>query len=121
MSRSWTSDQKRQVAARQEWRCGHCVELLNAAFEVDHVVALENGGPDDVATNSMALCSNCHALKTQKERVDRIKLARKRLDKLNKEPVPKPMRAEDLILDETNPFAKFCFLPESSQRTKSVN
>jgi len=115
MKRSWTSDEKRQVAAKQRWSCGHCSELLNAAFEVDHVVALENGGEDNISTNSMALCSNCHALKTQIERVVRIKLAREKLDELNKtdekslERVLK--RAEEVVLDKENPFAKFCFLP----------
>jgi len=117
MRRSWTSDQKRQAAAKQEWRCGHCVELLNSAFEVDHVVALENGGEDDILTNAMALCSNCHGKKSQNERVLRIKRARERLSTLQEyEPKKKSsqpvfVRAEDVILDETNPFAKFCFLP----------
>ena len=116
MSRSWTADQKRQVAAAQKWTCGHCANLLNAAFEIDHIVPLENGGEDDILTNAQALCSNCHSLKTQRERVDRIARARKRLAELQKNDVctipVSSTRAEDAVLDETNPFAKFCFLPQ---------
>ena len=112
--RTWTSDQKRQVAARGSWRCATCLDLLNAAFEIDHVTALENGGLDDIQSNAQALCSNCHALKTQRERVDRILKARKRLQEIH--PVensvePQIKRPEDVILDLTNPFAQYAFLP----------
>ena len=120
MKRSWTSDQKRCVAAAQFWRCGICSMLLNSAYEIDHVIALENGGVDDIVTNSMALCSNCHALKTQNERIERIKLARAKL--ADHTPIVKvvlpPKRAEDVILDEENPFARFCFLKPHRQLSR---
>ena len=116
MKRSWTSDQKRQVAARAAWRCAVCDNLLNSSFEVDHVVALENGGEDDILTNAQALCSNCHGLKSQRERVLRIQQARERLKELQEnspEPKKTVKRPEEVILDPENPFAKYAFLPDT--------
>jgi hypothetical protein len=124
--RAWTADQKRQVAAAHAWRCALCNELLNAAFEIDHITALENGGADDVRTNAQPLCSNCHAMKTQKERVQRIERARAHLLELNRSTEQdthgtraRRSRTEvaDLILDEENPFARFCYLPPASTRS----
>jgi len=95
--------------------------LINSAFEVDHILALENGGEDDIDTNAQALCSNCHGKKTQNERVLRIKKARERLSALQKNDAvnthdKRPKRTEDVILDTENPFAKYCFLPETTSR-----
>lgn len=58
------------VAARQQWRCSGCNDLLPAAFEVDHTVALVDGGADSAA-NVTAMCANCHAEKTQREHIER--------------------------------------------------
>lgn len=66
--RSWTASEKREVGARQCWRCAHCKELLPAAFECDHVFALHNGGPDTL-DNAEALCPRCHSAKTLRERI----------------------------------------------------
>jgi hypothetical protein len=60
------------IAASQGWRCSECRELLSSAFQVDHTVALADGGADDV-TNATALCANCHALKTQREHIARTR------------------------------------------------
>jgi len=121
MNRTWNSDQKKQVAARNGWRCASCNELLNAAFEIDHIVALENGGCDEIERNAQALCSNCHALKSQSERLLRIEKARLKLTELQKHqqtPPPPPkhrhravaVRPEDVILDTDNPFASFAYM-----------
>ena len=67
--RKWTSSEKRSVGARQAWTCAHCARLLPATFEVDHVRALHKGGADCVETNAEALCNQCHAHKTLKERM----------------------------------------------------
>ena len=117
--RSWTSDQKRVVAARAGWRCGHCKELLNSAYEIDHTIPLEDGGVDDIETNASALCSNCHARKTQTERIARVARARERLAQLQavdeatvRSPKREPMkRPEDVILDIENPFAMYAYMP----------
>lgn len=98
-----------------------CDDLLSAAFEIDHIVALENGGADDAETNGQALCPNCHALKSQTERIERIKMAREKLKTQNLSVVPvknTPKRSEDVILDDENPFACFAYLKPTVQISK---
>ena len=46
--RTLTQAQKKRVAAAHAWRCAACDVLLPAAFEVDHVVPLWQGGADAV-------------------------------------------------------------------------
>ena len=45
--------------------CAICEQqgLLTAATQVDHIVALANGGPDEEA-NMQGLCADCHRTKT---------------------------------------------------------
>ena len=114
--RTWTADQKRIVASRGCWRCAICDNLLNAAFEIDHIIALENGGSDDIQTNAQALCANCHAIKSQKERMDRVEKAREKIETYkfenSKQPIiiqPK-LTPEDVVLDAENPFSNFAFM-----------
>lgn len=65
---------RRRVAAQQGWQCRgvYCwlwassagpTTLLPAEFEIDHRVALCNGGRDSV-DNLQALCPTCHRYKT---------------------------------------------------------
>ena len=114
--RTWTADKKRTVAASGGWRCAICSNLLNSAFEIDHITALENGGSDDIASNAQALCSNCHSVKSQKERIERIEKAREQLEKYNFENSKQPpiieqkRTTEEVILDADNPFARFAFM-----------
>jgi hypothetical protein len=42
--RSVSETKKKFVAANQNWLCGDCKRQLPAWFEVDHVIALHNGG-----------------------------------------------------------------------------
>lgn len=65
------SDQvKKQVAADQEWNCAICGERLKASYEVDHIVALEDGGSNNI-DNLRAVCRNCHGDKTVNENIKR--------------------------------------------------
>lgn len=57
---------KKFVASSQNWRCGHCKKMLDHTFEIDHEVSLEKGGSNEVS-NLIALCRNCHGLKTASE------------------------------------------------------
>lgn len=57
---------KKLVAADQGWICKHCNSMLNASYEVDHVIPLWRGGSNN-RTNLVALCRNCHGQKTFKE------------------------------------------------------
>jgi 5-methylcytosine-specific restriction endonuclease McrA len=59
---------KKKVAASQEWRCGHCKNLFDASYEVDHVVPLFKGGSNS-ESNLVALCRNCHGRKTVDDRL----------------------------------------------------
>jgi len=64
--RSVSETKKKYVASLQNWRCGHCQNQLNAWFEVDHKIRLENGGGNEV-DNLIALCRDCHGKKTAME------------------------------------------------------
>lgn len=69
--RSVSDARKKVVAAGQGWSCAHCHETLEASYEVDHVVELQDGGTNDVS-NLMALCRNCHGRKTLDRRLSRV-------------------------------------------------
>lgn len=64
--RSVSETKKKYIAAQQDWKCGHCKNKLNAWFEVDHIVRLDNGGTNEVG-NLVALCRDCHGKKTAME------------------------------------------------------
>jgi len=66
--RNVTGLMKKKVAADQKWACGHCQQTLDESYEVDHKIALFNGGSNDLE-NLVALCRNCHGKKTMKERL----------------------------------------------------
>jgi hypothetical protein len=69
VKRSVSETKKKFVAARQQWFCGHCKNLLNHTFEIDHIVSLNNGGSNHV-DNLVALCPACHREKTAQENMD---------------------------------------------------
>lgn len=68
LDRSVSQLMKKQVAAKQQWRCGHCQNVLDASYEVDHILALYKGGTNE-EENLVALCRNCHGKKTVAERL----------------------------------------------------
>jgi cytochrome c553 len=59
---------KKKVAADQKWACGHCHQTLDESYEVDHKLALFQGGTNELE-NLIALCRNCHGKKTMQERL----------------------------------------------------
>lgn len=63
MKRSVSETKKKYVASNQNWSCGHCKQQLDATFEVDHIIELQNGGSNEI-TNLVALCRNCHGKKS---------------------------------------------------------
>ncbi len=67
--RNVTGLMKKTVAAEQKWKCGACGDLLDEAYEVDHIVPLWANGSND-RSNLVALHAGCHAKKTMKERLD---------------------------------------------------
>jgi len=64
--RSVSETKKKYVASNQGWACGDCTKPLNAWFEVDHKVRLDQGGSNHV-DNLVALCRECHGKKTAME------------------------------------------------------
>jgi len=66
--RSVSETKKKFVASQQDWSCKHCKSKLNAWFEVDHHISLEDGGTNDVS-NLVALCRECHGKKTAMSRM----------------------------------------------------
>ena len=69
--RSVSETKKKFVAANQNWICGECKTQLPAWFEVDHVIALHNGGSNEIS-NLVALCRNCHGKKTAMDRLEKL-------------------------------------------------
>jgi len=66
--RNVTGLMKKKVAASQAWKCGKCNTTLDETYEVDHKVALFQGGSNDIS-NLVALCPHCHRSKTVDERI----------------------------------------------------
>jgi len=65
------SDQlKKIVASQQHWNCKKCKNILDATYEVDHIIALEDGGNNHIQ-NLQALCRNCHGKKTMEDNIKR--------------------------------------------------
>ncbi len=62
-NRSVSETKKKYVASQQSWMCGHCGIQLDASYEIDHIIELQNGGTNHV-DNLTALCRNCHGKKT---------------------------------------------------------
>ncbi len=54
---------KKTVAAEQQWHCAICGSLLDASYEIDHILPLYKGGTNAIE-NLQALCPNCHRRKT---------------------------------------------------------
>jgi len=63
-----SNTQKKYIAAAQVWRCNYCKNMLDASYEIDHIVPLYKNGTNDV-NNLQALCRNCHGKKTVMDRI----------------------------------------------------
>ena len=79
MKRTWTSIDWKETGARQGWKCASCTIAIDATAELDHTVALSNGGTND-ASNAQLLCVTCHKNKSQWEEKERIAKCRKKLE-----------------------------------------
>lgn len=61
--RAVSETKKKFISSRQGWKCGHCKSQLSHTYEVDHIIALHEGGSNSV-DNLISLCRNCHGEKT---------------------------------------------------------
>ena len=68
-NRNVTQTIKKYVASNQQWKCNYCKNLLDASYEIDHIVPLYKNGNNDL-TNLQALCRNCHGKKTIIDRIN---------------------------------------------------
>jgi 5-methylcytosine-specific restriction endonuclease McrA len=97
IKRTLTDGTKKVVAASQSWICTICSTLLSSAFQVDHVLPLWNGGTDALE-NLCALCPSCHAIKTQRENIQRNedqRLKRKEVAQAAQREFEKSVRSEE--------------------------
>ena len=62
---------KKYVAANQTWKCIKCKKILEATYEVDHIVPLYKGGSNE-PNNLQALCRNCHGQKTLEDSISKF-------------------------------------------------
>ena len=68
--RNVSEQTKKYVASNQNWRCKNCNVILDASYEVDHIIPLYLGGSNDIK-NLRALCRNCHGKKTLEDNMKR--------------------------------------------------
>ena len=52
---------KKVVASSQQWNCRNCNKILDASYEIDHIIPLYKGGTNDL-NNLQALCRNCQII-----------------------------------------------------------
>jgi len=67
--KKWSYRIRMRVASSQDWKCNNpsCKDSkLDETFQLDHIVALANGGLD-IESNLQCLCCRCHAKKTYYE------------------------------------------------------
>ena len=61
--RNISATTKKVIASNQQWHCNICKNILDASYEVDHIIPLYKGGNNELY-NLQALCRNCHGMKT---------------------------------------------------------
>lgn len=62
--RSVGTNRKQAVLMRDDWTCQICKKRDTENMEVDHAIALQNGGKN-AQTNLFTLCPGCHDHKTE--------------------------------------------------------
>ena len=55
-----------EIKEKQKNTCGMCNKAITDIFELDHIIALQFGGTNEVE-NLMALCCECHRYKSNQE------------------------------------------------------
>ena len=60
--------EKIRLVMNQQWKCKKCNSILDATYEIDHIIPLYKGGDNELA-NLEALCRNCHGNKTLLDKI----------------------------------------------------
>jgi predicted restriction endonuclease len=68
-SRNVNNSVKKYVASNQKWTCSICKNILDASYEIDHIIPLYKNGTNNIY-NLQALCRNCHGKKTILDRIN---------------------------------------------------
>jgi len=66
LKRKLSEKEKKCVSCSQDWKCGHCKNLLPSSYQIDHIIPFSICHNDNI-DNLMALCPTCHANKSQVE------------------------------------------------------
>ena len=66
--RNVSESKKKYIASNQQWKCKKCNSILDATYEIDHIIPLYKGGDNELA-NLEALCRNCHGNKTLLDKI----------------------------------------------------
>lgn len=66
--RTLSESKKKIVASNQGWKCFSCQNILDATYEIDHIIPLYKDGTNDL-DNLQALCRNCHGKKTLLDKI----------------------------------------------------
>jgi hypothetical protein len=124
--RTLSEAHKKIVAANNGWKCNACGCVLPPSFQIDHVVPLWQGGADTIE-NSQSLCGTCHANKTQRESIERSRLAREarvalalqrqaeyeaavRVGEVAPAPRKRKEPAPEVDMTHDNPFIRFMYI-----------
>ena len=67
--RKLSESTKKIIASNQKWTCKMCNNMLDASYEIDHIVPLYKGGNNEIY-NLQALCRNCHGMKTMNDKLN---------------------------------------------------
>ena len=59
--RKLSESTKKIIASNQKWTCKMCNNMLDASYEIDHIIPLYKGGNNELY-NLQALCRNCHGM-----------------------------------------------------------
>lgn len=66
-------DMRRYIVGKQDKLCGQCKQVLTPYFQIDHIIGLQFGGTND-ESNLMAVCCECHTMKSIAENQCRKKI-----------------------------------------------
>jgi 5-methylcytosine-specific restriction endonuclease McrA len=74
--RAFSQTQKKEILAKQGFKCARCHEKLGVGYHFDHIKPWAEGGKTTVR-NGQVLCAQCHEEKSHRGRLDTVDEGRK--------------------------------------------